>query len=162
VSKILNIEEATNLAEQLRNQGKTIVLVGGCFDILHIGHIEFLKEARKRGDALFVLLESDVSIRKLKGRERPINPQAIRAEILASPENVDYVILLPSEFTNSDYDAIIQHIKPAVLATTEGDPNRIHKLRQAKLINAKVVNVIKRISDRSSTKLINLLIKEGI
>lgn len=162
MNKIVSIEKAIAISKQLEKEDKTIVLVGGCFDILHLGHIEFLKAAKSKGDILLVLLESDETIRKLKGQERPINPQNIRAEILASLDSVDYVILLPPRFTNSDYDAIIGQIKPAIIGTTEGDPNMIHKERQAKLTNAKIINVIRRIPNSSSSKLINELTKEKV
>lgn len=71
--------------------GKTIVLANGCFDLFHVGHIRYLRAARARGDILVVALNSDASVRKLKGKGRPILPQRERAEILASFSFVDYV-----------------------------------------------------------------------
>lgn len=131
-----------------------IVLVGGCFDILHVGHIRFLQKARILGDKLIVLLESDKHIKQLKGEDRPISSQKDRAEILTSLEDVDSVILLPSEMKNSDYDAIVRKIKPDFIATTIGDPNIEFKKRAAKLVNAKVKFVTPHIAGYSTQKII--------
>lgn len=157
MKKVLTIEEATEISKKLKEQGKTIVLAGGCFDVLHIGHIIFLKNARKYGDFLFVLLESDEKIKEIKGKNRPINDQSDRAEILSSFYFVDYIILLPLFKTNIEYDNLIKAIKPVIIATTKGDKLKFHKKRQAKLVNAKVVEVIKNISNKSTTKLIKIL-----
>lgn len=153
----MTIEEAIKISSKLKEQDRMIVLAGGCFDVLHIGHIIFLKNAKKYGDFLFVLLESDEKIKEIKGKNRPINGQSDRAEILSSFYFVDYVILLPLFKTNIEYDNLIKAIKPAIIATTKGDKLEFHKKRQAKLINAKVVKVIKNISNKSTTKLIKLL-----
>ncbi len=67
MNKIISTEQAIKLSEKIRNEGKTIALAGGCFDILHIGHIEYLANAKKHGDVLFVFLESDENIKKIKG-----------------------------------------------------------------------------------------------
>lgn len=162
MEKIINIDKAVKISKKLRYQGKSIVLAGGCFDILHIGHIDFLNEAKKRGDVLFVLLESDESIRRIKGNNRPINSQADRVRILSALLSVDYAIILPQLSGNKEYDEILARIKPDIIATTEGDKNREHKERQAKLTGAKVVDVIKNISNKSTTKLIKLLSEDYI
>ena len=158
--KILTIEDAIKISKKLKEQGKTIVLAGGCFDILHIGHINFLKEAKTYGDYLFILLESDERIRKIKGKNRPINIQKDRAEILSSLCFADYVIILPLFKDNNNYDNLITAIKPDIIATTKGDTQRIHKERQAKLINATVVDVVKNISNKSTTRLVKILSKD--
>lgn len=159
IKKIVNIQKAIKISEKLRHQGKSIVLAGGCFDILHLGHINFIKKAKEQGDVLILLLESDQSIREKKGEERPINNQQVRAQILAAIIYVDYVVLLP-KLENKDYDAIISSISPAIIATTEGDLQRVHKERQGKIIGAKVVDVIPAITDASTTKIANILSKE--
>jgi len=157
MNKILTIQQAIEVSNKLKAGGKSIVLAGGCFDVLHIGHIDFLNEAKKRGDILFVLLESDEIIRKIKGNNRPINTQVDRARILSALLSVDYVIILPQFTKDKEYDDIVTRIKPDIIATTEGDKNREHKERQARLIGARVVDVVKNISNKSTTKLIKLL-----
>lgn len=157
MDKIITPEKATEISKQLREKGGKIVLAGGCFDILHIGHIRFLREAKKLGDFLFVLLESDKSIKSFKGKNRPINSQEDRADILSSLFYIDYVIMLPQLGRDRDYDRLIFEIKPDIIAATKGDPNIRHKERQAKMLNAKVINVIDNISNKSTSNLIKLL-----
>lgn len=160
MSKILSVSEAIKISAKIRKEGKAIVLAGGCFDILHIGHITFLEKAKAAGDSLLILLEPDESIKKLKGENRPINNQEDRAKILAALESVDYVILLPANLKDMDYDNMIIQIKPAIIATTKGDIKRKDKERQAALINGKVIDVTDFISDQSTTRLIKFLGKE--
>lgn len=156
MKKILTQEKAVETANKIHNQGKSIVLAGGCFDILHIGHIEFLKKAKEKGDFLFIILESDEAIRKTKGKNRPINKQKDRANILESIELIDFIIPI-KEFLDKDYDCLISAIKPEIIATTYGDPFRSHKERQAKTVNGKVINVIRKISNKSTSYLANLI-----
>lgn len=157
MKKILTPQEASVIAKNVRGEGKRVVLVGGCFDILHIGHIAFLTEAKKAGDMLFVMLESDENIRQIKGPNRPINSQADRAAILEKLEMVDCVILLSKFETDEDYDNLVSSLKPAIIAITADDPARAHKERQAKQTGAKISEVVKPISNRSTTKLIEIL-----
>lgn len=157
MNKILNVTEAIKLSKNLRGEGKKLVLAGGCFDVLHIGHIAFLKEAKQRGDILIVLLESDENINHLKGPHRPINTQKDRAEILENLEIVDYVVKLPAFTENTDYDNLVISLKPAIIAITKGDPGKNHKDRQAEKIGAKVVEVTDTVSNRSTTKLLKIL-----
>lgn len=157
MNKIVDVNKAIILSKKLRDQGKTVVLVGGCFDILHIGHITFLEKAKESGDSLFVFLEPDESIKKLKGKNRPINNQENRAKILSALESVDYVILLPPHLTDIDYDHMIIQLKPAIIATTRGDVHRKNKERQAALIKSKVIEVTDYIRDQSTSRLVKLL-----
>jgi rfaE bifunctional protein nucleotidyltransferase chain/domain len=156
MDNILTPEESITVASSLKNKGKKIVLAGGCFDIIHIGHTRFLEKAKKEGDVLLVLLESDASVRKLKGKERPINSQAERAEILSHIRPVDFVILLPDMQFDESYDKLITQIGPDVLAVTEGDTGIDHKRRQAGLIGAEIRMVLKRIKSKSTTSLIQI------
>ncbi|MDP2638041.1 MAG: adenylyltransferase/cytidyltransferase family protein [Candidatus Levybacteria bacterium] len=159
MNKVVEIKEAVKIAQKLRRQNKTIVIVGGFFDILHPGHIKFLENAKKYGDCLFVLLENDAKARTTKGINRPINSQKNRATVLSSLQVVDYIVLLKSMTNNAQYDKLISQIAPSVIATTYGDPYINHKKRQAKLVNGKVVCVTKRISAYSATKFIDLMNK---
>lgn len=156
-NKILSIKDAIKASQEIRKQNKSIVLVGGFFDILHIGHIKFLENAKKFGDYLFLLLEDDAASTKAKGENRPINSQRDRAIILASLLNVDFVVLLKKMTNNDSYDKIISQIRPTVIATTYPDPAIKHKIRQAKLVNGKVEYAIKRIYEYSTTRLANLI-----
>ena len=160
MDKILTLEEAIKISKKLREQGETVVLAGGCFDILHIGHISFLEKAKELGNFLFILLESDKSIKKIKGKNRPINTQKNRAKVLSSLETVNFIINLPELKTNEDYDNLIFEVKPNIIATTKGDPNRIHKERQARMVGATIIDVIGRVSDKSTTNLARLISKD--
>ncbi|PWE19599.1 D-glycero-beta-D-manno-heptose-7-phosphate kinase [Aliarcobacter skirrowii] len=110
-SHIKTFDEIEKLAKKLHSQGKKIVFTNGCFDILHVGHVKYLEEAKSYGDVLILGLNADSSVRKLKGESRPINSQDDRAYILASLESVDYVVIFEEE---TPYE-LIKLIKPHVL-----------------------------------------------
>jgi len=133
-----------------------IVLVGGCFDILHLGHTTFLEEAKKLGKILVILLESDKTIKKLKGENRPINRQINRAEMLTKLKMVDYVVMLPELKNNQDYADLIKKIKPKIIATSGGDEKIELKKQEAKIVGAKLVEVIKRIPQYSTSQMVKL------
>jgi len=155
MNNIIGINQINNLNDQLK--GKKVVLVGGCFDILHIGHITFLNNAKKNGDALIVLLESNQKVRELKGEGRPINIQKDRAEVLSALKSVDFIVLLPQITSNEEYNEIIKKINPNVIATTKGDSSLDYKERTANLVNAEVIEVTDYINEKSTTKLLSLL-----
>lgn len=157
IKKLITVSKAVNFVFKLKQQGKKVVLAGGCFDILHAGHIAFLEKAKKSGDVLFLLLESDQAIRKLKGKKRPINKQSIRAKILSAVEFVDFIILLPKPFTTNDYQGLVKKLEPDVIAVTAGDPNLKEKKFQAKEVGGVVKVVLKKLPDLSTTKLIDFL-----
>jgi len=156
MSKILTEEQAFKTSKSFKDKGFKIVLVGGCFDLLHTGHIRFLKTAKKYG-ILFVLLESDHTVKKLKGKNRPLNSQAERAEILSSISFVDYVVKLKGIKSNDDYDKLVLQIEPDLIVITKGDAAKAYKEKQAKLINARVVETMERIKDKSSSNLGKLI-----
>lgn len=93
----MTLEDLKKIVQGEREKGKRIVFTNGCFDILHIGHVRYLKEAKALGDILIVGLNSDSSVRTLKGKGRPINSQQDRAEILSSLRYVDYVIIFEEQ-----------------------------------------------------------------
>ena len=154
MGNILPIDKIKILSARLKSENKKIVLAGGCFDIIHIGHIEFLKNAKKFGDILILLLESDESIKNLKGEKRPINNQDNRSKILSTIEYVDYVIPLPKIYKTQDYNDLVLKINPSIIAVTSGDPNLNNKKLQAKSINGKVKIVLKKMPEHSTTKLL--------
>lgn len=161
MNRIINTEKAIKISKKLKREGKKLVLAGGCFDILHVGHIKFLTAAKKKGDILFILLESDKNVEKFKGKNRPINNQAERAMVLSSLRFVDYVIILGEMKTNSDYDKLIVNLKPDIIATTKKSQQIIHNARQAKLIDAELALVINRISNKSTTRLAGIISQEN-
>lgn len=144
---------AGKVVQKQKIAGKKIVLIGGCFDGLHPGHLVFLEKSKKRGDYLVVLLESDQKIRRLKGLGRPIFTQADRAKILNSLRCVDLVVMLPP-MDDFHYDCIVRQITPDIIATTAKDSQIKHKKRVAKLVGAKICYVTKRISGYSSSQMI--------
>lgn len=158
VNKVISVKEALEIVSDLRYKKRRIVIAGGIFDLLHIGHIRFLQKAKNLGDVLLVLLEND-SKAKTKGPKRPINRQGDRAEVLSSISFVDYVIVLDKDFDNSKYDEIILNLKPDIIAVTKGSSTIIHADRQAAIVNARVVEVISRIKNKSTTKLANIISK---
>jgi D-beta-D-heptose 7-phosphate kinase/D-beta-D-heptose 1-phosphate adenosyltransferase len=97
MTKIVSIEALIKKRERLRREGKRLVFTNGCFDLLHPGHVRYLSEARLLGDALVVALNSDRSVRVLKGEGRPILNQQERAEVVAALEAVDYVTIFDEE-----------------------------------------------------------------
>ena len=100
-------EQAVDLVAQLRTAGKTVVFTNGVFDLLHIGHLRYLQQARALGDALMVGLNSDRSVRAIKGPQRPITPEAERAELLEALTCVDGVVVFDEE-TPHDLIALLQ------------------------------------------------------
>ena len=110
--KLKSVNEITDLAAQARKNGKCVVFTNGCFDLLHRGHVHILREARASGDLLIVGINSDRSVKSIKGPSRPILPQTDRIELIAAMEMVDYVVL----FDESDPYQLIAAIKPNVLA----------------------------------------------
>jgi D-beta-D-heptose 7-phosphate kinase/D-beta-D-heptose 1-phosphate adenosyltransferase len=92
-SKILDWAEMLRVRQRCRDAGKTVVWTNGCFDLLHVGHVRNLQAARQQGDVLVVGLNSDESVRRLKGAARPLVPEAERAELLAALACVDYVVV---------------------------------------------------------------------
>ncbi len=122
-----NLEELLNT---LRKQKKTIVTTNGCFDILHVGHVRYLEKAKSFGDVLIVALNSDISVKKIKGENRPINNENDRAEVLNALRSVDYTVL----FDETTPLNLLLKIKPDV--HTKGADYTIETLPEAKEIMA--------------------------
>lgn len=134
-------------------KGKKTVLVGGCFDLLHYGHLQFLKKAKTVGDFLIVALEPDEFIIKNKKRA-PIHKQKERAEILASLEMVNLVILLPLFSKDEDYFNMVKIINPQIIAVTEGDPQLKNKKKQIKEVGGELKIVTPLLRKFSTRKII--------
>lgn len=110
MEKVLPLPELLEALKPLKAKGKKVVFTNGCFDLLHVGHIRCLRDAKKQGDILVIGLNSDSSVRKLKGPNRPIIPEAERAEILAALEPVDFVTI----FSGDVPITLVEAIKPDV------------------------------------------------
>jgi D-beta-D-heptose 7-phosphate kinase/D-beta-D-heptose 1-phosphate adenosyltransferase len=108
MNKILTWEAMREVVNLRRKEGQTIAFTNGCFDILHVGHVKYLEAARRMGDLLILGLNSDASVRAIKGEKRPLVPQAERAEVVASLESVDYVTL----FDETTPLRLIEYLQP--------------------------------------------------
>ena len=139
-------DEISHIVSSVKNKEKKIVFTNGCFDILHIGHIKYLQEAKKFGDILIIGLNSDASVRRLKGENRPINSQDDRAYILASLEFIDYVVIFDEDTPIN----LINLIQPDIL-TKGGDYEGKELVGQD---IAKEIKLISFIEGKSTTKVI--------
>ena len=124
-AKILTREELRARAAEWKRAGERITLANGCFDLLHVGHVRYLQAAKELGGKLVVAVNSDSSVRTLKGESRPIMPEHERAEILAALASVDAVVI----FSEPDVRALIREIQPDIQAkgtdyTAESVPER--------------------------------------
>lgn len=108
--KIVDFHQIKNITHRLKADGKKIVFTNGCFDILHAGHVRYLQAARELGDCLILGLNSDQSVRTLKGPTRPVNNQDDRAEVLSALSAVDYVVI----FEETTAEGLIYEIKPSI------------------------------------------------
>lgn len=135
-------------------QDRKTVLVGGCFDLIHFGHLEFLKKSKQSGDFLIVALESDEFIKKNK-RKDPIHNQMERAEILSNLKMVDAVILLPYFNSSDKYNELVKLVKPKVIAVTKGDLQLKNKKKQAILVGAEVKIVTPLLKKYSTRRIIS-------
>ena len=110
MNRVLSRIEAQELIGNLKKQGKKVVFTNGCFDILHVGHMRYLEEAKEFGDYLFVGVNSDDSVKRLKGPTRPINNENDRAELLAGLKSVDYTVI----FSEDTPVELIGELKPSI------------------------------------------------
>jgi len=110
--KIQELEKLVNIRKRLKRQGKKIVFTNGCFDLLHTGHIHLFKEAKKWGDVLFVAVNDDASVKKIKGSSRPLFSLKERLEVLEAIEDIDYLTF----FSEETPQKIISALLPDVLA----------------------------------------------
>ncbi len=112
LAKLKTAAQLSAIREQLGATGKSLVFTNGCFDLLHVGHVRYLREARALGDALVVAVNGDASVRALKGPTRPINSEDDRAEVLAALECVDFVVLFHTERVTE----VVREIRPHIYA----------------------------------------------
>ena len=150
-AKIMELEQLKSEIEAKKEAGELIVFTNGCFDILHVGHIRYLKKAASLGDKLVLAVNSDSSVKELKGKNRPFVPENERLEMLAALEMVDYLVL----FSEADCKAVIDQLKPQIYV--KGGDYRIEDLPEAEVVysyGGKIV-LITEIKGRSTSNLIN-------
>jgi len=154
-SKIKNLDVLSRVVAQERTKGKKIVFTNGCFDLLHVGHVKYLQKARQFGDMLIVGLNSDDSVRRLKGESRPLIDQAERAHILAALDCVDYVVI----FDEDTPIRLIETLKPMVLVkggdyTPEGVVGR-------EIVEGYGgrIELVQFVAGRSTTRIIDKILK---
>ena len=137
-----------NLREELKN--KKVVFTNGCFDILHVGHVRYLTTAKTFGDVLIVGLNTDESVKKLKGESRPINNQADRAEVLLGLKAVDYVVF----FGENTAENLIAELKPDVYV--KGGDYTLETLPEAKIVQGYGgrVELVNLVAGKSTTNII--------
>ena len=143
-------EKIEDFCATLRAAGQRIVFTNGCFDILHAGHVRYLMQARSLGDCLVLGLNTDASVRRLKGETRPVNRELDRAEVVGALAAVDYVVL----FDEPTAEALVEKVRPAVYAKG-GDYTR-ETLPEAKIVEryGGEVHFIGLLPGRSTTKII--------
>ncbi len=153
--RIVTAEELAQLRDEADRAGRRLVFTNGCFDLLHAGHVRYLQQARELGDALAVGLNSDRSVRELKGEGRPINRQDDRAEVLAALGCVDYVVI----FDGKRATDVLRTVRPHVYAKG-GDytPDSLDPEERAALAEAgSGIKILPLVPGRSTTSVVERL-----
>jgi len=150
VPRVLSGDQLNQVIAEYRQQNKKIVFTNGCFDLLHIGHVRYLEEAKKLGDILIVGINTDASVQKLKGPTRPIQNENDRAEILAALKSVDHTVLFGEETPLN----LIQQIVPQVLV--KGGDWKIEQIVGSDFVLSRGGQVLSLqfVDGRSTTKII--------
>lgn len=155
---LIDRSDIVNFCKELKDTNKKIVFTNGCFDILHVGHVRYLKAAKNLGDVLVVGLNTDVSVKKLKGNDRPINNEMDRAEVLLALESVDHVVF----FGEQTAESLIAEVKPNIYV--KGGDYTLETLPEAKIVQSYGgrVEFIPMVAGRSTTNVINkITMKQG-
>jgi len=153
--RIVTAEELARLRDEAGRAGRRLVFTNGCFDLLHAGHVRYLQQARELGDALAVGLNSDRSVRELKGEGRPINRQDDRAEVLAALGCVDYVVI----FDGKRATDVLRTVRPHIYAKG-GDytPDSLDPEERAALAEAgSGIKILPLVPGRSTTSVVKRL-----
>lgn len=152
---LLDREKLGEIVEELKKQGKTIVFTNGCFDILHVGHLKYLNESKRQGDILIVGVNSDSSVKKLKGETRPINNQFDRAEILGGLKAVDFTTI----FEEQTPIETLEVIKPNI--HIKGGDYKKEDLPETEIVekNGGEVRILSFVDGKSTTNIINKIKK---
>ena len=151
--KIYHLSELASILQQAKSDGNVVVTTNGCFDVLHLGHLRYLQAARQLGDLLVVAVNSDSSVRQLKGENRPLVPEEERAEMLAGLECVDYVVIFPEETPIS----LLSELKPSI--HVKGGDYKLEQLIEREVVEANGGKVIVglNVPGKSTTNLIEVI-----
>ena len=151
--KIFDRNELATVLQQLKSEGNVVVTTNGCFDVLHLGHLRYLQAARQLGDLLVVAINSDASVRELKGENRPLIPEDERAEMLAGLQCVDYVVIFP-ELTPIE---LLSELKPNI--HVKGGDYKLEQLVEREVVEANGGKVIVglNVPGKSTTNLIEVI-----
>lgn len=154
-SKVVTTKQLRPLLSELRSRGKKVVFTNGCFDLLHVGHVQYLKAAKRKGDILVLGVNSDASVRSLKGDGRPLIPEQERIEILAALHCVDYIVL----FHEATPERLIGEIRPDVLV--KGADYRLEEVVGREIVEGYGgrVELIPLVENRSTSKLIKTIVE---
>lgn len=152
---ILDRKLASIMVEEAKKQGKIVVFTNGCFDILHVGHLRYLQEAKRRGDILIVGVNSDASVKRLKGKDRPINSEKDRAEMLCGLESVDYTVL----FEEDTPVALLEELKPSI--HVKGGDYKKEDLPETEIVekHGGEVRILSFVEGKSTTNIVNKIQK---
>lgn len=153
MGKVIKREEIREIVKKLQDEGKTVVTTNGCFDILHVGHVRYLAKTKSYADYMVVLLNSDKSVKSIKGEGRPINNQADRAEVLCALSCVDFVVIFDEDSPRN----LLDEIKPDV--HTKGADYTAETLPEADVIlkNGGRLEFIEFVKGKSTTNTIKAL-----
>ena len=157
MGQVLNRKNISEFIDMLHKSGKTVVTTNGCFDILHVGHVRYLQKTKSFADYSIVLLNSDKSVRSIKGPTRPINNENDRAEILCALSCVDYVVMFDEDSPRN----LLDEIKPDVY--TKGADYTMETLPEADIMikNNTRVEFIDFVEGKSTTNIINKVNEQG-
>lgn len=143
MSRIIDLHEATPIAQKLKKQGKKIVLIHGCFDLLHQGHMDLFNFARKLG-VVFIGVDDDDSVRKIKGGSKPVNPLKKRIDVIKQKGRVDFLFVLnPKDDYSRFFRNLYKDISPNFLVTAD-DENLSKRKRDIRKLGIKLIVMKKR------------------
>ncbi|MBP3821625.1 D-glycero-beta-D-manno-heptose 1-phosphate adenylyltransferase [bacterium] len=157
MGQLLKRENIAEFVDKLHQSGKTVVATNGCFDILHVGHVRYLQKTKSFANYSIVLLNSDVSVKSIKGPNRPINNENDRAEILCALSCVDYVVMFDEDSPRN----LLDEIKPDIY--TKGADYTMETLPEADIMRKNNIRVefIDFVAGKSTTGIINKMANKG-
>ncbi|MCK8824316.1 D-glycero-beta-D-manno-heptose 1-phosphate adenylyltransferase [Fuchsiella alkaliacetigena] len=150
LDKLVKLAELKEVLQERRRAKQKIVFTNGCFDILHVGHVRYLQAAQAKGDLLVVGINSDTSVKQLKGEQRPVVPEEERAEMLAALEMVDYVVI----FEELTAKRVIGELKPDIYV--KGGDYSVEELPEAEVVASYggKIELVKEVKGASTTNIV--------